>query len=104
VEEIESGLRLSSKKERYSPSSVKNFKGFKAQYEEFQRIKRKRYDFHQINMDLYDDFVNFFVSKKYSPNTIGRHIKNLKTIMHFALDEGLHTNIEIDRKKFKALI
>lgn len=103
IDEIESGVRLSSKKERYSKSTVKNFKGFKAQFDEFQKSKRKRFDFHQVNMDFYDDFVDFFVQKKYSPNTIGRHIKNLKIIMHYARDEELHNNTEIDRRKFKVL-
>jgi integrase len=103
VDEIETGVRLSSKKERYSKSTVKNFKGFKAQLKEFQECKHKRYDFHQINLEFYDDFVEFFVKKKYSPNTIGRHIKNLKIIMHYAREEGLHENTEIDKKSFKVL-
>lgn len=103
VDEIETGARLSSKKERYRKSTVKNFKGFKAQFDEFQKQKRKRYDFRHINMDFYDDFVDFFVQKNYSPNTIGRHIKNLKIIMHYAREEELHSNTEIDKRRFKVL-
>jgi len=35
-----------------------------------------------------------------SPNTIGKRIKNLKTIMRIARNEGFHNNVEIERKKF----
>jgi len=103
IKEIESGGRLSSKKQKYSNGTIKNFKGFKSQFDEYQKQKRKRLDFHLINLDFYDDFVEFFIRKNYSPNTIGRHIKNLKTIMHYSRDEGLHNNTEVDRKKFKIL-
>ncbi len=103
IKEIESGARLSTKKQRYRKGTIKNFKGFKVQFDEYQKLKRKRLDFNQITMDFYDDYVDFFTRKNYGPNTIGRHIKNLKTIMHFAQDEGLHQNTEINRKKFKIL-
>lgn len=103
IEEIETGKRLSSKKQRYSKGTTKNFKGFQVQFNEFQQAKRKKLDFSHINLDFYDEFVKYFVAKNYSPNTIGRHIKNLKTIMHYSRDEGLHNNAEIDRRKFKVL-
>ncbi|MBT6763298.1 MAG: tyrosine-type recombinase/integrase, partial [Prolixibacteraceae bacterium] len=103
IKEIESGIRLSSKKQKYSSGTIKNFKGFQSQFDEYQKQKRKHLDFHLINLDFYDDYVEFFIRKNYSPNTIGRHIKNLKTIMHYSRDEGLHNNTEVDRKKFKIL-
>lgn len=103
IEEIESGIRLSSKKQRYKKGTIKNFRGFKEQFDTFQEQKRKHLNFDDITLDFYDEFVDFFTQKSYSPNTIGRHIKNLKTIMHYARDEGLHKNTEIDRKKFKIL-
>ena len=103
IDEIESGARLSSKKHRYKKGTVKNFKGFKVQFDKYQQLRRKKLDFNDITLDFYDDFVNFFTQKNYSPNTIGRHIKNLKTIMHLSRDERLHDNVEIDRKKFKNL-
>ena len=103
IKETESGARLSIKKQRYSKGTIKNFKGFQVQFKEFQKERRKQLDFHHITLDFYDDFVDFFTRKSYSPNTIGRHIKNLKTIMHYSRDEGLHNNTEIDRKKFKIL-
>ena len=44
----------------------------------------------------------FFTNKGYSPNTIGKYIKHLKTFVRASRDLGLHNNTEIDRRKFKA--
>lgn len=103
ITDIESGERLSSTKEKYAYSTVKNFKGFKAQFDLYQKQKKKKLDFDQITIDFYNDYVKFFVTKNYSPNTIGRHVKNLKTIMHSAANDGFHKNLEFDRKTFKTI-
>lgn len=100
--DIEQGSRTSEKGKRYENSTIKNFKGFLAQFQEFQG--RKRYNFDDITIDFYDRFVAFFNKKNYSPNTIGRHIKNLKTIMRLAKDEGFHDNTATQQRKFKTII
>lgn len=107
INDIESGKRLVSeginKGQMYKMGSVKNFKGFKVQFDTFQEENRKLLNYDNITIDFYDEFVNYFVKKGYSINTIGRHIKNLKTIMRISREKGLHKNHEIDRKKFKVL-
>jgi len=103
IKDIETGIRLTDKKSRYKVGSIKNFKGFQTQFNLFQEEKKRKYDFSDITIDFYDEFINFFNRKNYSPNTIGRHIKNLKTIIRISRDENLHQNFEIERKKFKTL-
>ena len=103
IKDMESGKRLNNDKERYAFSTIKNFKGFKSQFDLYQAETHKKLNYQHITMDFYDEFVEYFVEKNYSPNTIGKHIKNLKTIMRFSRDEGLHENVEIDRKKFKII-
>jgi integrase len=104
IKEIETGKRLTEKdKKRYAYSTVKNFKGFQVQFNEYQKQKHRVLNYQHITIDFYNDFIQFFTEKKYSINTIGRHIKNLKTIMRASRDEGLHENNEIDRKQFKNL-
>jgi len=101
INEIESGKRLTVSGKNYAPGTIKNFKGFQAQFNNFQTDQGRKFNFDEITIDFYDKFVRFFNSKKYSPNTIGRHIKNLKIIMRIAREEDMHGNFEIDRKKFK---
>jgi len=102
IEDITTGNRLFEGR-KYKTSTLKNFKGFKSQFKEFQTSTNRKYDFENITIDFYDKFVKFFNDKNYSPNTIGRHIKNLKTIMRAAREQGLHKNYEIDRKKFRTI-
>jgi integrase len=106
IKEIELGDRLythNNRTERYKSGTIRNYKGFQEQFNLFQDEIKKKLDFDDITIDLYESLVVFFTKKNYSPNTIGRHIKNLKVIMRIARDMGLHSNNEIDRKKFKSI-
>lgn len=103
IQDCTAGRRLTEKKQIYKPLTIKNFKGFQVQFDEFQESIRKVLNYNDITIDLYDSLIQFFNAKNYSPNTIGRHIKNLKSIMRNARDEGLHSNFETERKKFKAI-
>ncbi len=67
-------------------------------------------DFNTVDSEFYSEFIDFMNSKTYiinkkerhySLNTIGKHIKNLKTFMGASLYEELHTNLKY--KKFKPL-
>ena len=103
VQEMESGERLNIHKLRYGRSTIKNYKGFIVQFDEFCMAKHKRYDFGDIDLKFYDDFVAYFTAKDYSINTIGRLIKELKIIMRAAREEGLHDNGLIESRKFRVL-
>lgn len=101
--EMEDGTRLNIHKLRYGASTIKNYKGFIIQFDEFCKAKRKRFDFGDIDLKFYDDFVAWFTAKDYSINTIGRHVKELKIIMRAAREEGLHNNGLIESRKFRVL-
>jgi len=105
IKEMEAGTRLTEQGKQFAKGTIKNYHGFKVQFDAFQKKMRRRYNFDDITLDLYDDLVHFFNTKEkpYSANTIGRHIKNLKTIMRGSREEGLHNNRETERKKFKVL-
>lgn len=101
--EMEDGTRLNNNKLRYGYSTIKNYKGFIVQFDEFCKARRKRYNFNDIDIKFYDDFVAWFTTKDYSVNTIGRHVKELKIIMRAAREEGLHDNGTIESRKFRVL-
>ncbi len=103
IKQLESGERTTENGKRYAHGTIKNYNGFKTQLTNYQTEKRVKLDFEHITTDFYDSFVKFFNDKSYSQNTIGRHIKNLKTIMRASLDEGLHKNREFERRKFKTI-
>lgn len=106
IKEIETGQRLynhNNRTERYKYGTIKNYKGFQEQFNLFQANQGKKFNFDDITIDLYDKLLVYFNEKNYSPNTIGRHIKNLKVIMRIARDQGMHANNEMDRKRFKSM-
>lgn len=100
---MESGGRLNIHKLRYGLPTIKNYMGFIVQFDEFCKAKHKRYDFGDIDLKFYDDFVAYFTAKDYSINTIGRHVKELQIIMRAAREEGLHDNGLIESRKFRVL-
>jgi hypothetical protein len=71
----------------------------------FCKAKKKYYNFDEINIDVYNDFVKYFYGRNCGANYIGKHIKSFKTIMRAAREENppLHNNQEIERKAFKAI-
>jgi integrase len=97
------GKRLTIKGERYKVGTVKAIKGFYSLFKKYQEAKNRVFDFNEIDMNFYNDFISFLIALNYSPNTIGRHIKHLKTIMREARNEKLHSNFEIDNKAFKVI-
>ena len=103
VNDMESGKRLNVDKVRYSPATIKNYKGFRERLKEYCAAKRKKFNFNDINLEFYNDFVAYFTKKNYSINTIGRHVKELKIVMRAARDEGFHNNAEIESRRFKVL-
>jgi integrase len=103
VREMEQGIRLSARRLHYGDSTVKNYRGFAVQFGHFCAYRERSYNFSDIDMQFYNDFVAYFNSKNYSVNTIGRHIKELKIIMRAAREEGLHSNDVFENRKFRVL-
>lgn len=70
---------------------------------EFETEKRRKVTFERVNLDFYNDFVEFLTGKKLSPNTIGKHIRNLKLFLNEATERGINTKFDYKSKRFKAL-
>ncbi len=103
IQDIKSGKRITEKSTRYKEGTIKNYVGFQTQFNNIQSEHQRQYNFDQITIDFYDKYVAFFDAKNYSPNTIGRHVKNMKVIIGAAKEDGLTHNQDIERKKFKAI-
>lgn len=120
IKDAESGLKLTYKGKRFAYGTLKSIKNFQTLFNEYQgvytarrikqmddkgEIKRKArpLDYSDITIDFYNSFVKFLNDKTYSANTIGKHIKTLKTIMLEAKENGKHTNTEFERKAFRAI-
>ena len=118
IDDATSGLKLTYKGKRFSPATLKSIKSFQTELKKYQnelknKVESKKkltykpkyfpIDFDDITIDFYNDFVRYFNAKNYSQNTIGKHVKCLKTILKEATDNGKNTNLEFERKAFKAI-
>lgn len=56
--------------------------------------------FERIDIDFHNSFIRYLNNKNYAPNTIGTHIKIIKTFMNEAYERGLHENIDFKKKAF----
>ena len=111
IDECESGERLKQKSTRtITAGTIKTYRGTLAQLEAYQAKRHRIIDFDDISMDFYDDWRRFFLEKKdakgnprpYSPNTIGKHIKNLKIFLYAAKDMKLTTRDDFESARFAA--
>ncbi len=92
INDIESGERLTLENTQYASGTIKNYKGLLVQLNEFKDRTNVSFEFDDINEDWIDILIGYFNDKDYRINTIGRHIKQIKSVMKNAYKERLHTN------------
>ena len=103
IKECESGERLKQKSTRkITAGTIKNYKGFLAQMLEYQKARKRIIDWDDLDFDFYRDYKQYFIEKNYSPNTIARHIKNMKTMLYAAKDLHLTTRDDFMSKQWSA--
>lgn len=103
IQECESGVRLKKKSTaKIKPDSLKSYKGLLAQIQEYQKKRHRVVDWDDITFDFYDDYKRFLIYKNYAPNTIARHIKDMKTILYAAKDIHYTTRDDFTSRKWSA--
>jgi integrase len=101
VTQIKEGKRLSQKGKPLSNAIYKIYKTHAGVLKSYQDQKREILSFDNINLDFYHDFVQFLTkTKKFSTNTVGKHVRTLKSILNDATLDRLNTRL--DYKRFTA--
>ena len=87
IKEVEDGTRLRNRSTlKIQYSTIKGYKGLLNQIIEYEKKRHRIIDWDDMTFDFYDDFKRFFIEKEYSPNTIARNIRILKTMLYAAKD------------------
>lgn len=103
IAECESGERLKQKStRRVTAGTMKNYRGFLSQLEAYQHARKRVIDWDDLTLDFYRDYKQFFIEKSYSPNTIARHIKTMKTMLYAAKDLHLTTREDFMSRQWSA--
>ena len=101
IRQCEDGERLKRRStKRITPGTIKSYKGTQAQLVAYMEWAHKIIDFDDVTIDFYDDWKRFFIKKQYSPNTVGRHVKNLKSFLFAAEDMKLTTRQDYKSERF----
>ena len=99
----QSKTRISRVGKPISASTIRIYGNVRDRLIEFQDEKKYKVDFDTIDLNFYYAFLEFLtIDKNYTTNTIGKYIRNLKTIMYEALERRLTENDTFKSNKFIA--
>ena len=66
--------------------------------------KHKPLDFESITLEFYNHYLSFLRTEyNLAANTVGKHIKTIKSFMNEATDRGLNSNLDFKKSKFKTI-
>lgn len=88
---------------KLSPITVRSYKQTVNRLKDFDKQLKYNLDFSNIDLKFYYAFIQYLEQNNYSTNTIGKHIKNLKTILNAATEDGFNSNLKYKHRDFKAV-
>jgi integrase len=71
-----------------------------AAIQEMEKKERKTFAIDAVDKLFYNRFFGLLQSRNYQPNTVGKYIESLKTILHEAESKGVKVNVFLKDKKF----
>ena len=99
--EIRTGDRLNDRGTLYSQGTISAINQTCECLRRFEACKKHVYDFDEIDLKFYNEYMAWLMKRNYAVNTTGKCIKVLKQIMSLAESEGYHSNPRYKDKRFK---
>ena len=101
----ESRVRVNEKTGKtFSKGTIQIYRNTLQVLRNFKQSKRKRIDFDTIDLDFYHDFTEYLTKDLgFANNTIGKHMKTLKTFLNEATERGINTNLSHKSKRFRVI-
>ena len=103
INDSKEGKRLTRDNEKIKPITIKGYRTTSNHLLNYQNDKGLLLDFSSIDLEFYSKLTQYFHSKNYSTNTLGKHIKNLKIFMKEAFNRGLTENKIFQNEKFRVV-
>ena len=83
-----------------SYNTIRSYKSTLQKITDFEKKTKKKVSFDSIDLEFYEKFRKYLISEcKLLNNSIGKHIKILKTFLNYAVEKGVNQNLAY--KKFK---
>lgn len=102
IEDMRSGKRQTVYGRHYSDSSIQAARQTLNVVESFRKSTGSHLRFKDLDMDFYQNFVQFLYDRGYSTNSIGKYLHAIKTTLACAQSEGLNSNPTYLDKRFRA--
>lgn len=97
-------LHYIDSKEELAKSTKRDYKQCYNTIKEFQKHSKYTVTFDSINLNFYEKFKSYVLaSQKQATNTFGKRVKFIKSVMNYATELGVNTNLEYQKKRFKVL-
>lgn len=101
IKSAQNGSRVTNRGTAYSLGTIKAIKTCVKQFRAFQTSQKHVFDFDDIDMKFYYDFMAYLQKRQYNINSAGKIVKQLKTILAAAESDGYHHNTIYKNPKFK---
>jgi len=92
-----------AKKNRINITTYRSYKQTIKLLELYEKKYYKTLRFEEIDLSFYRNFVDLLEGEDFSLNSIGKHVKNLKTFLNDALVNGVSNNTIFKNRAFKVL-
>lgn len=86
---------------RQSKRTIQDYRVTQNLLIDYDSTQKRKVDFETVDLDFYQDFILWLQQKGYALNTIGKHIKTLKTFLNAATEKGINKNLSFKSPKFK---
>jgi len=104
IQESEKNRLNSETGKRLSAGSIRIYNNTNKRLKEFQKYYNKPVDFDTIDLEFYDNWIDFLSRKlQLCNNTVGRYTKTLKVFLNESVDREINTNLIFRNKRFKVL-
>lgn len=88
---------------KISSATIRNFKTLISHIEKYEEVKKIRLNIHDIDLTFHSDYYKFAEKiLTLSVNSIGRDLRQIKTVCLDARDKGIATNKQVESRKFNA--
>ena len=83
--------------------TIKNYNTTLMRLEEFEKFKKHQYLLHEVDLTFHSDYKKFASTKlTLSINSIGKDLRQIKTVCLDARDRGFDINRQVESRKFNA--
>lgn len=104
IADVANGRKLTESMKTYSLRTVQRFKTTQSLVEDFAKTYNRPINFNTIDIEFYKDFNAYMAGEKdYKPDTMGKHIRTLKTFLNEATEDGTNVNLDYKKKNFKVV-